>query len=55
MLSTILIVLLILLLIGEASARRPAAERPAVATAATRKRLGSSSPNRSVGMELFLS
>ena len=42
MLSTILIVLLILLLIGEASARRPAAERPAVATAATRKRLASS-------------
>jgi hypothetical protein len=42
MLSSILIVLLILLLIGEASARRPAAERPAVATAATRKRLASS-------------
>ena len=60
MLSTILIVLLILLLIGEASARRPAAEGPAVATAATRKRLASNvrhpdsvhSPNRSVGMEL---
>jgi hypothetical protein len=40
MLPTVLIVLLNLLLIGEASARRPAAERSAVAekAAATRKR-----------------
>jgi len=44
MLPTILIVLLSLLLIGEASARRPVAERSAVAnkSAATRKRRASS-------------
>jgi hypothetical protein len=40
MLPTILIVLLVLLLVGEESARRPAAERSAVANkaAATRER-----------------
>jgi hypothetical protein len=40
MLPTILIVLLVLLLVGEVSARRPAAERSAVANkaAATRER-----------------
>jgi len=44
MLPTILIVLLTLLLIGEASAGRPAAERSAVPNkaAATRKRRSSS-------------